>query len=390
MSDNEEEAGGKWSRVVVTAVTLLILASFLGVILITAYNQISGRSTLPAQLPPIAFIQPDTQGILQIVTADPEPNASPTFLTSETSAVLEFAVSPDGTAVAYVVANGENSTLINLLDWNGRRAANHRTLLNCPAEQCVRLVWHPDGRRLAYERRTPIENTPTLWWLDTQTSETIPLFTDSTAPSEGAAFSPDGLWISFLHPQQEELILYHLTDGRQYTMRSLLNSPAVWSPDSASLLFSDYDLLVYHGDDESDHDEHSHDYDQAIHIYAAQIISSTQKPLSDVPNVDDNNAAWSPDGRWIAYGRKPLSTAAGRQLWLMQADGSDDQALTNDLIWQHGPPTWSSDGRFLLMQKFNTGEPSSQPGIWLLEVSTGAISQLQANGSRPTWLAHHP
>jgi hypothetical protein len=166
--DEAEEWGKpeKWGRFVTTAVTLFILISFLGVILITFYNQFTGRQTLPPQLPLVAFLQVDTTGTWQLFATDAPKGKTVRQLTQEMGNVLEFAVSSPGTAVAYAVARGDGGTELKLFAWNGREAEHHHTLLECPQATCTRLVWHPDGRRLIYERRSG--NVPRLWWLDTQ------------------------------------------------------------------------------------------------------------------------------------------------------------------------------------------------------------------------------
>ncbi|MCP4363551.1 MAG: hypothetical protein GY796_36595 [Chloroflexi bacterium] len=376
---------GKVGRVVITAVTLLILISFLGVILLTFYNQFSGRATLSANFPSVAFLDQDELGTYQLYMTDVFNDKAAAQLTQESDDLLEFAVSPMGTAVTYIVQGEDGGTEIKLFDWHGRTAANQRTLLTCPQTMCERLVWHPDGRRLIYERRK--NNTPRLWWLDIQTLETVPVQEDKTAVSQNAAVSPDGAWLSYANPQHEEMVLYEFGQGTQTRLANVLGNTAVWHPTIPQFLFSDFDLLVYHGDEnETSHQEHSHDFDQAIHLYLGQTNGDSSVLSGEAGNVNDDNAAWSPDGEWIAYGRKPAGTAAGRQLWLMRADGRENRPLTTDTQFYYGPPRWSEDGRYLLFQRVNFQESNPQPGIWLLEVSTGDLLPVTPSGILPTWL----
>jgi TolB protein len=382
---DEPDGPGKGRRVWTTAVTLLILCSFLGVILITFYNQFTGQQTLPPQLPPVAFLREDRTGTWQLfMTAAPGGNTG-TQLTQEATDVLELAVSPTGDLIATVVARDDGGTDLKLLDWNGRTINNPRLLLQCPAESCGRLVWHPDGRRLIYERRQG--NTPTLWWLDTETGETITVLADETAVSQAAALSADGNWLSYTDPANQEMRLYSFGSGAQQGLANGLGSTAVWHPSQPQFLFSDYDLLVYHANEsEADHQEHAHDFAEAIHLYLGDTNGEWNPLLSEAGKVDDANPAWSPDGKWIAFGRKPIGTTAGRQLWLMRADGSEARGLTAALNVHHGPPVWSEDGRYLLFQRFDTTTPDTPPGIWLLEVGTGELTAVSETGSLPAWL----
>ena len=100
--------------------------------------------------------------------------------------------------------------------------------------------------------------------------------------------------------------------------------------------------------------------------------------------VADNAAAFSPDGAWIAFGRTPANTAAGRRLWLMRADGSDARPLTNDPAVTHGPPVWSPDGRTLLFQRYDPAEETTS--VWRLDVATGAETLVAEGGYLPGWL----
>lgn len=386
-SEEVEETGkpGKWGRVITTAVTLLIFVSFLGVILITFYNQFTGRQTLPPRLPQVAFLREDTSGVWQLFVSNTPAGERVNQLTTEPEDVLDFAVSPTGTAVAYATQNADGGTTLKLLDWNGRTASNIRTLLTCVDAVCGQMVWHPDGRRLIYERREG--NTPRLWWLDTQTGETVTVLQEATAVSQNAAISADGEWLSYADPLNEETVLYAFGVGAQQKVTNLLGNTAVWHPTISQFLFSDFDLLVYHGDDnQTGHAEHSHDFAQAIHLYRGNTNNEWHPLLSETGNVDDANPAWSPDGNWIAFGRKPVRTTAGRQLWVMRADGTEARPLTNSLTIHHGPPVWSPDGRYLLFQQFDTTNRTTPPQIALLEVSTGAVTPLVENGILPAWI----
>lgn len=386
-SDEIEETGkpGKWGRVITTAVTLLILVSFLGVILVTFYNQFTGRQTLPPRLPQIAFLREDTGGVWQLFVSNAPTGERVNQLTTEPGDVLNFAVSPTGTAVAYATQNEDGSTTLKLFDWNGRATSNTRPLLTCNDAVCGPLVWHPDGRRLIYERREG--NTPRLWWLDTQTGETVTVLQEETAVSQNAAISADGQWLSYADPLNTETVLYEFGVGTQQKVTNLLGSTAVWHPHLPRFLFSDFDLLVYHGDEnQTSHEEHSHDFAQAIHLYLGNTSNEWFPLLSETGNVDDANPAWSPDGNWIAFGRKPIRTTAGRQLWLMQADGTEARPLTDTLTIHHGPPVWSPDGRYLLFQRVDVNNRAAPPEIALLEVSTGAITPLVENGILPAWI----
>jgi Tol biopolymer transport system component len=86
--------------------------------------------------------------------------------------------------------------------------------------------------------------------------------------------------------------------------------------------------------------------------------------------------AWSPDGSRIAYSAQvgTLEEAQeGFELYVMGADGSDQQRLTtNDLA--DLSPAWSPDGTRIAFTRIDTsGEPG---GIFALELETGRETRL--------------
>ena len=59
---------------------------------------------------------------------------------------------------------------------------------------------------------------------------------------------------------------------------------------------------------------------------------------------DDYWAVWSPDGKQIAFDRTGNGPAAGGDIWVMNADGSDQRELTDNPDDNFGS-AWSPDGK---------------------------------------------
>jgi len=92
---------------------------------------------------------------------------------------------------------------------------------------------------------------------------------------------------------------------------------------------------------------------------------------------------WSPDRTQIAFRPRALGAGMDPQLWLVNADGSEQRPIA-DLGESIG---WSPDSTRLLFQDSvfttdNTGEP---PAMWLVEVATGEVTML-GRGNVPAWL----
>lgn len=119
------------------------------------------------------------------------------------------------------------------------------------------------------------------------------------------------------------------------------------------------------------------------------IDLSVQTLVSAPESFVDLAAAWSPDGEWIVVVRRemgPTSATVGSHLWLMRVDGTQARPLTAEPEVVHGSPVWSPDGRHLVFHRYSLLEPTAPPGIWLVDIHTGELREIVANGRQPTWI----
>jgi Tol biopolymer transport system component len=80
---------------------------------------------------------------------------------------------------------------------------------------------------------------------------------------------------------------------------------------------------------------------------------------------DDGQSAWSPDGRRIAFKSR---RDGNNELYVMNADGSDDTRLTSSARVSEGQPAWSPDGRRLLYRKTPDNPIVQNADIWQIDV----------------------
>lgn len=303
--------------------------------------------------------------------------APPIPLTDVATDVLDFAVAPDGSQITYAVLEQTAASSLWLMNADG---SEPREILACPDASCSRPVWLPDGRRLIYERRNiPFPGAPPgnprLWWLDLFTGETVPVFQDNQLLGLFVTVSPDGAWLSFVSPLEQGIELYNLQDGSGKLIPNRMGTAVSWSPDSRRIALAD---IVTDGQDWS------------ILAYAIEVATdetvTLSQPLAEGVGMDDSNPVWSPDGRHIAFSRKEPRTPMGRQIWLMQPDGRNSRPLTGEPDLHHSQHSWSPDGQTLLYQRYNLKELYAQPGVWILDVSTGQATEIAFPATQPAWL----
>ena len=134
---------------------------------------------------------------------------------------------------------------------------------------------------------------------------------------------------------------------------------------------------------------YSWDYDEAMDIFSAHRDGSTLKQLTDAPGYDAE-ASYSPDGKRIvfcslrdAYPKSQLSAKDLKQLevdpsyfgeiYIMNADGSDQTRLTNAPGYDGGP-FFTPDGRHIVWRHFTSD--GSQADIYTMRIDGSNVRRL--------------
>jgi len=86
-------------------------------------------------------------------------------------------------------------------------------------------------------------------------------------------------------------------------------------------------------------------------IFVFDVGGGNWERLTTTSNVWDNEPSWSPDGSRIAFGRIDPDDLTHEEIWIMNADGTDQH-----WIGVYGEnPTWSPDGTQLVYHSRRTG-----------------------------------
>ena len=276
-------------------------------------------------------------------------------------------------------------------------------------------TWSRDGRRLAFVVNAPdtSENTTNqdvwLWEADTDSCRAL---TRHAKNDYAPQFSPGGDTLAFLSPRDSDegkpsIWLLPLRGGEPWKLAMFAESVGEmrWSPDGRSIVFTMLDTLSKHEKDwrkkKWDHVV-EHEIPQYNHLWVIDVASGRQRRLTSgefmtndplwspdsrsilfrwnptgrvddgqltdfavvpaaggaVRKLDaivDGSAAWSPDGRWIAWagGSDRASHVEKTDLWVAPATGGKPEKLTGSFDEDAATPVWSltSDTLFFFSQQ---------------------------------------
>jgi Tol biopolymer transport system component len=145
-----------------------------------------------------------------------------------------------------------------------------------------------------------------------------------------------------------------------------------WSPDGKEIAFTrGYYRLA--------------DYGLDMDIWVAAVDAAGAVTSRARPWItgfgEDMGAAWSPDGRWVAYHSHrsttavPLYESPGRtdDTWLQPASGGRETRVT-DFGYEVGPPDWAPDSRHLIFDSWDKDGVPRFANPWIVEIDASGRS----------------
>jgi dipeptidyl aminopeptidase/acylaminoacyl peptidase len=245
----------------------------------------------------------------------------------------------------------------------------------------------PDGQWVAYTVRTRMlkedKNEQRLWMISTHGGDPIPMTAEGVSSSH-SRWSPDGKYLAFLSARsagKAQVWLLNRLGGEAVRLTETVQgvNDFEWSPDSTRLV-----LVLQDPKPEDIESAKEKDKDKEkpaakpktpppyvidrlqfkedtvgyldhrrTHLYIFDVASKKTTQITS-GDYDDNEPAWSPDGKSLAFTSNRSAPDPDRNynsdIWVVAADNTDKGAHLTQITTNPGPdrqPTWSPDGKWI-------------------------------------------
>ena len=288
-----------------------------------------------------------------------------------------FVVNADGTGITQLTPGYPNGSACTAGDEEPRFSPDGSKILFTRTQNGSQEVWTMKADGSSQTKLTSTGNG--------LCEDVAPDYAQVTL-SENASWSPDGTKILFTSKRtiglaKEELWIMN-ADGSNQTM--LFAKPGyevsegVFSPDGTTIAF--HAVVFVPGGNGCD------GFFGGGEVWLMNADGTNSRRLTP-PTVNcnyDENPAWSPDGRKIAYSHVPFAPGTIGDVFIINVDGTGNMNLTSAFVGEESErPAFSPDGTKIV---FANGSGDS---IWIMRVDgtvkTPLINGTPANAGHPNW-----
>ncbi|CAA9590025.1 MAG: tolB protein precursor, periplasmic protein involved in the tonb-independent uptake of group A colicins [uncultured Thermomicrobiales bacterium] len=221
------------------------------------------------------------------------------------------------------------------------------------------IAWTPDGRDIVYAA----SGDGKLWIVPADGGPTRAI-DEGPGNHHSPAVSPDGRRVAYVAERGEQGDIMVADIGGRWTRTISGGDEYVlqprWSPDGRSLLYGQWPHYDMPWDERA--------------LVVADPDGGERRIIAGGARVVNADAAWSPDGRRIAF----VSDRDGDfiNLWTIEPDGSNPHRLVHENN-RHQAPAWSPDGRRIAYTRNDRGDCqvwcwegdgtrqlTREPGVW--------------------------
>jgi len=335
---------------------------------------------------------------LALRTTTPEPAL--VRLTAHAGSNTQPDVSPDGRHVVFVSNRDGGAGQIYIMDADG---SHPRNLTGNPKIHDDSPAWSPDGHKIAFQ--SDRHSASEIFTMDADGGHPTLI-----APGARAAWSPDGKMLACARSiEGHSEIWVFPSDGssppRRLTFDRHFCADPTWSPDGTRIAFTSAGvqgleiqstrvdgtdrvvlaaghcanrLPVWFRDGRIAFNSNRDGHDA---LFVMESDGTLQHRITDA-SADEDEAAWSPDGRSLVF---ESDRSGNSDIYRMRLPDAPDGAiaLTSGLA-NNVHPSWSPDGKWIAFESSRDGTPN----IFAMDAEGRQVRNLTrgaAASHRPVW-----
>lgn len=284
--------------------------------------------------------------------------------------IIDFVPLPDQSIVALSLINEQDENSIQLLD---QTEGSLKEVFVCQPHICLALDWSPQTQILSFTKHVNGEASGgTIWLYDLRSNTVTPLFQESDIPAQNPVWSHDGQMLALFDPSLQGIRILHISSDSEFFIPSQMGETGTFSPDGTSLIYPDIrrvggqfypELWIAH-------------FDQQGQI--ERLLDAAE---------EDQSPLWSPDGRWVAFGRRRLDRQAGfgSQLFLYDPVSFETRQITTDPALHNFQFVWGPNSKYLILHRRNLDVELATTQIWLYDLVNERISPIATEGFNAQW-----
>lgn len=314
--------------------------------------------------------------------------------------ILEFDPNKEGSAIYYSIKNTQGGSDIYRLNLkNDGDTPETIQILTCQQAQCRAPRVSDREEYLAYERTPPPGQSeggfPQVWYLALPAIDNNGNLANppDTAPQRAGnpqhqTIQPD--WSSdnkliFYNTNQQAFIVFDPGNGITQSLSNQTGEPGSWDPSGQAYIAPEI-FFNQGGNPETTPDLKPV---ASSHLLLYLLADGSFQDLTQLESLEDTSPAFSPDGKLLAFARKYLDITRwtpGRQLWVMNSDGTEPHQLTNQPNFNHYAFAWDPSGKKIAFVRFDQTAPINLPVIWEIDLESEIEFELVIGGYSPRWI----